>query len=252
MAKEKNVNIALILVIITTISGLVILYEKISNVIRRSQKKPLIKSEGIVSEYSHAFFPILLVVLIVRSFIFEPFRIPSGSMIPTLQVGDFIIVKKYPYGLRIPVLETKFIEIGKPKRGDVAVFRLPSDPKINYIKRVIGLPGDRIVYRNHHLLINDQSIPLTKINNLSRYTEVIDDHEYSIQILYPRNVMGDGIYIIPEDSYFMMGDNRDNSKDSRFIESIPESYLVGEAVRIWMHMDGLEIPDWSRIGIKIK
>ena len=146
-------NIALILVIITTISGLVILYEKISNVIRKSQKKPLIKSEGIVSEYSHAFFPILLVVLIVRSFIFEPFRIPSGSMIPTLQVGDFIIVKKYSYGLRIPVLEKKFIEIGKPKSGDVAVFRLPSDPKTNYIKRVIGLPGDRIVYRNHHLLI---------------------------------------------------------------------------------------------------
>ena len=235
-----------------TIGGLVILYEKITNVIRKSQNKPLIKSEGIVSEYSHAFFPILLVVLIVRSFIFEPFRIPSGSMIPTLQVGDFIIVKKYSYGLRIPVLEKKFIEIGKPKSGDVAVFRLPSDPKTNYIKRVIGLPGDRIVYRNHHLLINDQSIPLTKTDNLSRYSEVIDDYEYSIQILYPRNVMGDGIYIVPENSYFMMGDNRDNSKDSRFIGSIPESYLVGEAVRIWMHMDGLEIPDWSRIGIKIK
>ena len=245
-------NIALILVIITTIGGLVILYEKITNVIRKSQKKPLIKSEGIVSEYSHAFFPILLIVLIVRSFIFEPFRIPSGSMIPTLQVGDFIIVKKYSYGLRIPVLEKKFIEIGKPKSGDVAVFRLPSDPKTNYIKRAIGLPGDRIVYRNHHLLINDQSIPLTKTDNLSRYSEVIDDHKYSIQILYPRNVMGDGIYIVPENSYFMMGDNRDNSKDSRFIGSIPESYLVGEAVRIWMHMDGLEIPDWSRIGIKIK
>ena len=245
-------NIALILVIITTIGGLVILYEKITNVIRKSQKKPLIKSEGIVSEYSHAFFPILLIVLIVRSFIFEPFRIPSGSMIPTLQVGDFIIVKKYSYGLRFPVLEKKFIEIGKPKSGDVAVFRLPSDPKTNYIKRVIGLPGDRVIYRNHRLLINDQSIPLTKTDNLSRYTEVIDDHEYSIQILYPRNVMGDGIYIVPENSYFMMGDNRDNSKDSRFIGSIPESYLVGEAVRIWMHMDGLEIPDWSRIGKKIK
>ena len=245
-------NIALILVIITTIGGLVILYEKITNVIRKSQKKPLIKSEGIVSEYSHAFFPLLLVVLIIRSFIFEPFRIPSGSMIPTLQVGDFIIVIKYPYGLRFPVLEKKFIEIGEPKRGDVAVFRLPSDPKTHYIKRVIGLPGDRIVYRNHRLLINDQSIPLTKTDNLSRYSEVIDDHEYSIQILYPRNVMGDGIYIVPENSYFMMGDNRDNSKDSRFIGSIPESYLVGEAVRIWMHMDGLEIPDWSRIGIKIK
>ena len=245
-------NIALILVILMTIGGLVILYEKITNVIRKSQKKPLIKSEGIVSEYSHAFFPILLIVLIVRSFIFEPFRIPSGSMIPTLQVGDFIIVKKYSYGLRFPVLEKKFIEIGKPKRGDVVVFRLPSDPKTNYIKRAIGLPGDRIVYRNHHLLINDQSIPLTKTDNLSRYSEVIDDHKYSIQILYPRNVMGDGIYIVPENSYFMMGDNRDNSKDSRFIGSIPESYLVGEAVRIWMHMDGLEIPDWSRIGIKIK
>tara|TARA_B100001013_G_scaffold337937_1_gene258484 strand:+ start:1956 stop:2696 length:741 start_codon:yes stop_codon:yes gene_type:complete len=246
------VNIALILVILTTIGGLVILYEKITNVIRKSQKKPLIKSEGTVSEYSHAFFPVLLVVLIIRSFIFEPFRIPSGSMIPTLQVGDFIIVKKYSYGLRFPVLEKKFIEIGGPKRGDVAVFRLPSDPKTNYIKRVIGLPGDRIVYRNHRLLINDQSIPLTKADNLSRYSEVIDDHEYSIQILYPRNVMGDGIYIVPENSYFMMGDNRDNSKDSRFIESIPESYLVGKAARIWMHMDGLEIPDWSRIGIEIK
>ena len=242
----------MILVILTTIGGLVILYEKITNVIRKSQKKPLIKSEGIVSEYSHAFFPILLVVLIVRSFIFEPFRIPSGSMIPTLQVGDFIIVIKYPYGLRFPVLEKKFIEIGEPKRGDVAVFRLPSDPKTHYIKRVIGLPGDRIIYRNHRLLINDQSIPLTKTDNLSRYSEVIDDHKYSIQILYPRNVMGDGIYIVPENSYFMMGDNRDNSKDSRFIESIPESYLVGKAVRIWMHMDGLETPDWSRIGIEIK
>ena len=245
-------NIALILVILTTIGGLVILYEKITNVIRKSQKKPLIKSEGTVSEYSHAFFPVLLVVLIIRSFIFEPFRIPSGSMIPTLQVGDFIIVIKYPYGLRFPVLEKKFIEIGEPKRGDVAVFRLPSDPKTNYIKRVIGLPGDRIIYRNHRLLINDQSIPLTKTDNLSRYSEVIDDHKYSIQILYPRNVMGDGIYIVPENSYFMMGDNRDNSKDSRFIESIPESYLVGKAVRIWMHMDGLETPDWSRIGIEIK
>ena len=245
-------NIALILVILTTIGGLVILYEKITNVIRKSQKKSLIKSEGTVSEYSHAFFPLLLVVLIIRSFIFEPFRIPSGSMIPTLQVGDFIIVIKYPYGLRFPVLEKKFIEIGEPKRGDVAVFRLPSDPKTHYIKRVIGLPGDRIIYRNHRLLINDQSIPLTKADNLSRYSEVIDDHKYSIQILYPRNVMGDGIYIVPENSYFMMGDNRDNSKDSRFIESIPESYLVGKAVRIWMHMDGLETPDWSRIGIEIK
>jgi len=246
------VNIALILVILTTIGGLVILYEKITNVIRKSQKKSLIKSEGTVSEYSHAFFPLLLVVLIIRSFIFEPFRIPSGSMIPTLQVGDFIIVIKYPYGLRFPVLEKKFIEIGEPKRGDVAVFRLPSDPKTHYIKRVIGLPGDRIIYRNHRLLINDQSIPLTKTDNLSRYSEVIDDHKYSIQILYPRNVMGDGIYIVPENSYFMMGDNRDNSKDSRFIESIPESYLVGKATRIWMHMDGLETPDWSRIGIEIK
>ena len=245
-------NIALILVILTTIGGLVILYEKITNVIRKSQKKSLIKSEGTVSEYSHAFFPVLLVVLIIRSFIFEPFRIPSGSMIPTLQVGDFIIVIKYPYGLRFPVLEKKFIEIGEPKRGDVAVFRLPSDPKTNYIKRVIGLPGDRVIYRNHRLLINDQSIPLTKTDNLSRYSEVIDDHKYSIQILYPRNVMGDGIYIVPENSYFMMGDNRDNSKDSRFIESIPESYLVGKATRIWMHMDGLETPDWSRIGIEIK
>ena len=173
-------------------------------------------------------------------------------MEPGLQIGDFVLVNKYVFGLKIPGTTIPINKGFTPERGDVAVFRLPSDPKTNYIKRVIGLPGDRIVYRNHHLLINDQSIPLTKTDNLSRYSEVIDDHEYSIQILYPRNVMGDGIYIVPENSYFMMGDNRDNSKDSRFIESIPESYLVGKAARIWMHMDGLETPDWSRIGIEIK
>ncbi len=208
-----------------------------------------------IVEYSRSFFPVLLFVLIIRSFIFEPFRIPSGSMMPTLVQGDFIFVKKYAYGLRLPVTEVKVIETGAPKRGDVVVFRLPSDPSVNYIKRVVGLPGDEIVYARHRLTINGVQMDLEKnpdaTQSMPRFTETLDVREHEILIGRSQSTL-DNTYLVPEGHYFMMGDNRDNSRDSRYIGAIPESNLVGEAVRIWMHIDGMNWPKWERIGNKIQ
>lgn len=177
-------------------------------------------------------------------------------MMPTLVQGDFIFVKKYSYGLRLPVTETKILETGSPQRGDVVVFRLPSDPSINYIKRVVGLPGDEVVYERHRLRINGEEIELeahpeaTREN--PRFVEQLGDREHEILITNAAYMIKDGTYVVPEGHYFVMGDNRDNSRDSRFIASIPDSHLVGEAVRIWMHMDGLAWPRWDRIGDKIQ
>ncbi|NNF41261.1 MAG: signal peptidase I, partial [Woeseiaceae bacterium] len=201
-------------------------------------------------------FPVLLFVLIIRSFIFEPFRIPSGSMMPTLLEGDFIFVQKFAYGLRLPVLETKIIETGSPKRGDVIVFRLPSDPSINYIKRVIGLPGDKIVYERQRLTINGETVSLAQgsktVSDAPDFLEDLDGRRHEILVSNPQFSTRDGTYRVAEGHYFVMGDNRDRSRDSRFIGAIPEKFLVGEAVRIWMHFVPWNAPDWGRIGMKIE
>lgn len=177
-------------------------------------------------------------------------------MMPTLIEGDFIFVKKYAYGLRLPVTETRFIETGDPKRGDVIVFRLPSDPSINYIKRVVGLPGDTVVYERHRLKINGEMIDLNygerEFARVPVFVEDLDGRVHDILIHNPEFSTRDGIYRVPEGQYFVMGDNRDRSKDSRFINAIPEEYLVGEAVRVWMHFIPWNMPDWGRIGTKIQ
>jgi signal peptidase I len=148
------INLALILTVLTLLTGIVVALDKLIWKTEEDDSRQAAPSAlRTLVEYSRSFFPVLLFVLVIRSFIFEPFRIPSGSMMPTLLEGDFIFVKKYSYGLRLPVTETKVIETGEPKRGDVIVFRLPSDPSINYIKRVIGLPGDTVVYERHRLTI---------------------------------------------------------------------------------------------------
>ena len=250
-----SINLALILTLLTAFTGIVYLLDVF---VWHDSKRSAEQSRGgrqTLVEYSRSFFPVLLIVLVIRSFVFEPFRIPSGSMMPTLLQGDFIFVKKFSYGLRLPVTETKIIETGEPERGDVVVFRLPQNPSINYIKRVVGLPGDTIVYEDHRLIINGGLIELERSPGATPaepvYVEHLDGREHEILITNSYSVK-DGVYTVPEGHYFVMGDNRDNSKDSRFIEAIPESHLVGEAVRVWMHMDGLSWPRWDRIGLKIQ
>ncbi len=246
-----SINLALILTVLTLVSGVVLI---LNRALWKEPKEPPGKptARQTLVDYSRSFFPVLLFVLVIRSFVFEPFRIPSGSMMPTLLKGDFIFVQKYAYGLRLPVTETKIVETGNPERGDVVVFRLPSDPGVNYIKRVIGLPGDRIVYQDHRLTINGKAVPLSSAEHPEepRFVEELGERPHEILILNPRYNIADGTYVVPEGHYFVMGDNRDNSKDSRFIGAIPETHLVGEAVRIWLHIDGWK-PRWERIGNRI-
>ena len=253
-----DINLALILTLLTAFTGLVVAFDRFCLRKKNAGDGGSSRAMNILVDYSRSFFPVLLFVLVIRSFVFEPFRIPSGSMMPTLLQGDYIFVKKYAYGLRLPVLETKIVETGKPERGDVVVFRLPEDPSVNYIKRVVGLPGDTLEYVNHRLTINGEPVPLNPdpdppaAETTPRFVETLDDREHAILIAHPGNTMRDGVYRVREGHYFMLGDNRDNSKDSRFLGEIPETHLVGEAARIWMHMDGLEVPDWERIGTKIE
>jgi len=250
-------NLALILVVLTFFTGVVVAIDRFfwqrasgaETVSASAARRTLV-------DYSRSFFPVLLFVLIIRSFIFEPFRIPSGSMMPTLLQGDFIFVKKYAYGLRLPVIETKFLRTGEPRRGDVVVFRLPSDESINYIKRVVGLPGDELSYERHRLTINgvqvDIDIDADATRAMPSFIEQLDARRHGILITDPSNARADGTHHVPEGHFFVMGDNRDNSQDSRFIGFIPESNLVGEAVFIWMHVDGWNWPRWERIGNKIQ
>jgi len=250
-----SINLALILTLLTLFTGVIVAVNKF--VWERGEKEGGgSAARRILVEYSRSFFPVLLFVLLIRSFVFEPFRIPSGSMMPTLLQGDFIFVTKYSYGLRLPVTETKILDTGAPERGDVVVFRLPADPSVNYIKRIVGLPGDSIVYERHQLTINGERVSLEQHPDATpiepRFVEVLGGREHEILIMDATYTRNDGTYEVPEGHYFVMGDNRDNSRDSRFIRAIPETHLVGEAVRIWMHMDGLSWPRWERIGNKIQ
>jgi len=214
-------------------------------------------SEPVVVEYARSFFPIILIVLLIRSFLFEPFRIPSDSMMPTLLDGDFIFVNKFTYGLRLPVLNTEIVPLGEPQRGDVVVFRLPSDPSTNYIKRLVGLPGDHVVVRDKRLYVNgvEQAVTLDGVYEGFGHTgaqialETVGPVQH--RVLYiPDRPSYDFDDVVPAGSYFFMGDNRDNSRDSRFPEVgfVPAKNVVGKAVRIWLNWNLPHAPIWSRIG----
>lgn len=258
-------DFALILVIATAVTGVVWLLDAaLLSPSRRARAASGERvSEPLVVEYSKSFFPILLLVLVLRSFLFEPFRIPSGSMMPTLVEGDFIFVNKFAYGLRLPVINSKIVEVGEPERGDVVVFKLPSDPSINYIKRVVGLPGDIVDYDegSKRLTINGDPVPLDLLGEYKgdpRFElgrELLGAQEHELLLTYRRPSIG-GTYEVPEGHYFVMGDNRDDSRDSRFtgVSYIPEQKLVGKAVRIWMNWRSPAQggPRWGRIGQRIE
>ncbi len=221
-----------------------------------AQAKAAVTKEPLLVEYSKSFFPVLFVVLVLRSFLVEPFQIPSGSMIPTLEVGDFILVNKYHYGIRLPVVRTKIIDINEPKRGDVMVF-FPPHEKIYFIKRVIGLPGDEIRYINNVLYINGEKMPQTLIASLPAQApqyqltrESLGTVEHVMRKnIVPSDLSRNGVWVVPEGHYFMMGDNRDNSSDSRVWGFVPEENIVGKAFAVWMHWDSFfSLPSFSHVG----
>ncbi len=199
-------------------------------------------------EYARSFFPIFLAVLLLRSFLVEPFRIPSGSMLPTLLIGDFILVNKFTYGIRLPVVDRKIVEIGAPQRGDIVVFRYPEDPSVPFIKRVVGLPGDRIGYFHKTLYVNGKEVPQVPAGSyrgsgsgavmtgadVRREALQPVAHEILVQ---PSAPSVEGEMVVPDGHYFVMGDNRDNSRDSRYWGTVPDANLIGKAFLIWFSWD---------------
>lgn len=281
-----SINFPLLLVLAVAVSGALALFDLAFLAPRR--RAAIAEYEGSVSEpeqsvvdrlnrepllveYGKSFFPVLAIVLVLRSFLVEPFQIPSGSMKPTLEVGDFILVNKFAYGIRLPVLDTKVIEVEDPQRGDVMVFRYPSDPNINYIKRVIGLPGDHIRYTNDkRLFINDKPVAEQLLGDVPGslgsavlYKEQLGDVEHLIRKEMTRyRIEPSHEWVVPQGYYFMMGDNRDNSNDSRYWDDpqipsnlqgmVPDKNIVGKAFAVWMSWPEPKLqnlPTFSRVGL---
>ncbi len=286
---------SLILVIITLVTGIVWTLEKFFWSKTRARKVAEIEAKsGELSDEVAAkaakqpwliencvsVFPVIAFVLVLRSFLYEPFQIPSGSMMPTLLVGDFILVEKFAYGIKDPVFRSQLIETGKPERGDVVVFKYPEDPRIDYIKRVIGVPGDTVRYENKEICIKPQGESHCKKIELSEavksefsqggdnvalmqrdeklgdvsYQTLINPYRYDrVSAYQPRSGVNE--WVVPQGHYFALGDNRDNSKDSRFWGFVPEQNLVGKAVAIWISFEferGADsvLPSWIPTNVR--
>jgi signal peptidase I len=265
-------NFALLMLILLLVTGAIWLLDHL--VLRKRRDRGAREPWWI--EYPKSFFPIILIVFLLRSFLVEPFKIPSGSMIPTLLVGDFILVNKFTYGIRLPVINKKLVDINFPQRGEVMVFRYPENPTLDYIKRVVGVPGDRIEYRNKRLTINGQPAPVEQgddfqyvdgglsLVNATRFWETLGTHRHSIIInpeapalqlagvrQFPQRdncVYNEQDFncLVPPGHYFMMGDNRDSSSDSRYWGFVPEQNIVGKAFLVWWNFSELK-----RIGNRI-
>jgi signal peptidase I len=237
------------MVIVLTISGFIWLLD----IFVLSKKRGVNAKEPILVKYSKSFFPVIFLVFFIRSFIVEPFKIPSGSMMPTLLAGDFILVNKFSYGIRVPILNYTMIDVSKPKRGDVFVFNYPPKPSIDYIKRVVGLPGDVIEYKSKKLFINGKKMEQTFVDKYpyimneihhieaKEFKEALEGINHSILI---HDLPGDDFkFEVPQDHYLAFGDNRDNSADSRVWGFVPEHNLVGPAFFIWFNFG-----EFNRIG----
>jgi signal peptidase I len=265
-------DFALILFVLLLITGGVWLLDRFALAAKRGSGV----AEPWWVEYAKSFFPVILIVFFIRSFLVEPFKIPSGSMIPTLQVGDFILVNKFTYGVRLPIIGKKLVQLNDPKRGDVMVFHYPENPSVDYIKRVIGLPGDTVEYRNKRLWINgveqaqkdegDYNYVESGLNfvHTQKRAETLDGRQHMILLNPERPTLhlgsvaefpgrGNCVYDdemvrcrVPDGNYFMMGDNRDNSRDSRYWGFVPDNQIVGKAFLIWMNFGEL-----GRVGLSI-
>lgn len=287
---------SLLLVILTLGSGLIWLIDSLLFAPKRKARTFAVTGNGesalppeeklpYIVDTAQQIFPVIAFVLVLRSFLYEPFQIPSGSMMPTLLVGDFILVEKYAYGIKDPVFRHKFIETGEPQRGDVAVFKFPENPSIDYIKRVVGLPGDTVIYRDKKIYVKPNCdsgkdcpprtlMPQTFVSSgefvqnlapLKRFTEILGDVEHDILqhpvasasalsfYTQPGTKMNE--WIVPEGHYFVLGDNRDNSTDSRFWGFVPDENLVGKAVAIWISFEFERssdswVPSWIPSGVR--
>lgn len=294
----ERLDFSLVLLLIAVITGIIWLLDVLvmrrarARAARAAGKDPESIPEPGTADYARSFFPVAVIVLVLRSFVFEPFRIPSDSMMPTLLDGDFIIVNKYAYGLRLPVINRKVVGVGEPQRGDVVVFRYPADPSINYIKRLVGLPGDHVQVRNDMLIINGESVSTIDkglyddgcYQGMRLAEERLGDHNHMIMFCpTPGDIAVEPLpgcnrkqsrsyvcvepeyvglpdrgdredMVVPPGSYLMIGDNRDNSQDGRYFGFVPEDHLVGKATRIWFNWDLQRSggPIWSRIGSPIK
>ena len=279
-------NFPLLLVIAVAVCGVLALFDLVFLAPRRSAAVAAyqgqvtepdqtvldqLNREPLLVEYGKSFFPVLAIVLVLRSFLVEPFQIPSGSMKPTLEVGDFILVNKFAYGIRLPVLDTKVIEVGDPQRGDVMVFRYPSEPTINYIKRVVGLPGDKVRYTaDKQLFVNGESVAKKllgeepgSLGSAALYEEKLGAVEHLIRVEMNRYRADPGSeWSVPAGHYFMMGDNRDNSNDSRYwndpkipkelLGMVPDKNIVGKAFAVWLSWADPKlsnVPTLSRVGL---
>ena len=254
-------DFSLILFITLVVTGAITLWDRIARKSDHGIGDGTGRKEPWLIEYSKAFFPVILVVFLLRSFIVEPFRIPSGSMLPNLHIGDFILVNKFNYGIRLPVINKKVIDTSAPERGDVMVFRFPHDPSINFIKRVIGLPGDKIEYKDKNLYLNGEQVKTEPMGEFDfqevsqnkyvgkRYLETLDSNMHEI-IVDPNKRTTETSYAVPEGHYFVMGDNRDHSNDSRYWGFVPEKNIIGRAFFIWFSWDleGSGDLAWERIG----
>lgn len=268
-----TINFELWLLIATVATGLVALIDKLFFEKRRLSKidpehlQKLNKKERyraikapFFADYSRSLFLVLLVVFLLRSFAVEPFRIPSGSMLPTLKIGDFILVNKFSYGLRMPITNKVIIPIGKPKRGDIVVFKYPANPEVDFIKRLVGLPGDKISYINKELFINGKEIPKSFVGSIlqpsnspteksQEYREKLGKFDNSVLNVSWNNAKNFKNVVVPKGEYFVMGDNRDFSEDSRYWGFVPAKNLVGKAFFVWFSWNSSDYSiRWNQIG----
>ncbi|WP_339725195.1 signal peptidase I [uncultured Paraglaciecola sp.] len=289
---------SIFLVVLTVASGLIWLFDSLLFAAKRRERMAISSTGGTTTaldqdaqlpwlvDTAQQIFPVIAFVMVLRSFLYEPFQIPSGSMMPTLLVGDFILVEKFTYGLKDPVMRKKFMDIGEPERGDVVVFKFPPEPQLDYIKRVVGLPGDTVIYRNKQLQIKpacdttDNCAPLQKVDlkfesrgeafqqfaPLEKYTEQLGDVSHQIyrtqgrassSRYYSQPGTQSDEWIVPEGHYFVFGDNRDNSEDGRYWGFVPEENLVGKAVAIWISFEFDRVPSswvpaWIPTGVRFE